>query len=107
VKINDADFGPLDYDDDLEAWTGRLETSCFADCAIKWDLSPAGSLAQRESEGADQQGSRSTSKWWWRTPASRDRGHSSAPRSRRSGPTKSEFAPRSWQRSRGLPATIT
>ena len=57
MKINDPDFGPLDYDDDLEAWTGRLQTSCFAHCGMKWDLSPAGSLGQRHSDEGDPQGS--------------------------------------------------
>jgi hypothetical protein len=57
VKINDADFGPLAYDDDLEAWTGRLRTPGFARCAIRWRLGPGGDLREWPADDEDDAGS--------------------------------------------------
>lgn len=46
MKIDDPDFGPLEFDEAIGAWTGRLRTAEFAHCAIKWHLAPAGSLRE-------------------------------------------------------------
>ena len=56
MKIDDPDFGPLDYDGDIGAWTGRLQTTCFARCAIKWNLSRAASVREWAGDEADDGG---------------------------------------------------
>lgn len=57
MNIDDPDFGGLAYDDDLGAWTGRLDTSCFARCAIKWHLTPAGNVREWASDESEGDGS--------------------------------------------------
>jgi hypothetical protein len=54
LKIKDPDFGSLTYDDEIEAWTGRLRTDAFADCALKWNLSASGKLRDWSSDAEDK-----------------------------------------------------
>ncbi len=58
MQVDDPDFGPLTYDEDVAAWTGRLETSGFARCAIRWHLTPAGDVREWPSDeaGGDSSG---------------------------------------------------
>ena len=52
MQSDDAAFGPMTFDADIDAWVGAIRFTSFDPCRIRWSLSPDGEI-RPSAEDAD------------------------------------------------------
>ena len=50
MRFEDAEFGPLTFDSDIDAWVGTIPLTSFDHCRILWNLSPRGEIRRWDDD---------------------------------------------------------